>query len=129
MPESDVLDQVLVSFAQARAAIKATFGVGSAPEIVAAVLHGERSRNGVCNNGWEYYVHGVGYTVVLPSGGQVHLDGSEQGDFFTAYDVSFFLETEEGLDKIDAVTVKAWCETMCERNLLCRAGESKYSLP
>lgn len=125
----EFLDEALRCFVQASAAVKATFHADSASGIVAAVLQGERARNGVCDNGWEYFVHGVGYTVVVPSGGQVHFDGSVQGDFFTAYDMSFFSETVDGADKVDVATVNVWCETMCERGSLRRVGKFKYSLP
>jgi hypothetical protein len=120
--------RMLESFTKASAAIRATFSADSAPQIVAAVLKGEMPRNGTCINGWDYYVHGVGFTVVLPSGGQVHFDGSAYGDFFTIHDVTFFLETSEELDEIGLPLVRAWCETMCEQNKLRCLGDAKYSL-
>jgi hypothetical protein len=125
---SEDLEQVLESFSQAYAAILDTFRADSAPQIVSAVLKGEMPRNGSCINGWAYYVHGIGFTVVLPSGGQVHFDGSEQGDFFTVYDISFFLETAEGLDDVDQSEIIKWCNAMCERKALRCLGGVRYSL-
>lgn len=127
-PESEVLDRALACFARARVAMRDSFGVNSAPEIVTVVLQGQRPRSGFCINGWEYFVHGVGYTVVLPSGGQVHFDGSAEGDFFTTYDVAFFTETDAQFDELDVATIRAGCEDMAERGFVCRLGGFRYSL-
>jgi hypothetical protein len=124
----EMVERAIGGFSAASAAIKVTFNAESAPEIVSAVLKGRKPRNGVCDNGWEYYVHGVGFTVVLPSGGQAHFDGSKQGDFFTAHDIAFFLETAEGFDEISLQAIQSSCETMCERGIIRCLGDAKYSL-
>ena len=94
---STVRDRVtaaLASFAEAKAAIESPFDVMSAAEIVSAVLQGRMPREGRCVNGLEYFVHGVGYTIMIDSGGQVHFDGGDGGigDVFSAYDIQEFLK-------------------------------------
>lgn len=90
---SDLSDAV-AAFRAAKAAIHATFGGTDATAIVRSVRQGDRPRNGHCANGWEYFVHGIGYTVVLPGGRQAHIDASKDGDVFTRYDIAFFAERD-----------------------------------
>jgi hypothetical protein len=87
----------LAAFVLAKSAIELTFDATSATEIVSAVLKGQKAREGRCVNGLEYFVHGIGYTVVTPSGGQVHYDSGDagEGDVFSANDIRFFLETSQ----------------------------------
>ncbi len=91
----EAVTDALASFAQAKRDIELTFSVGSAADIVSAVLKGRKAREGSTLSGLEYFVHGIGYTVVVPSGGQVHFDsgGHGEGDVFSAYDIQLFLET------------------------------------
>jgi hypothetical protein len=85
----------LAVFAQAKQDIELTFSAGSAADIVSAVLKGRQDRQGRTLNGLEYFVHGIGYTVVVPAGGQVHVDSGDpgEGDVFSAYDIRLFLES------------------------------------
>ncbi len=82
----------LALFLQAKKDIELTFSVGSAAEIVSAVLKGRKAREGRTLSGREYFVHGIGYTVVMPSGGNVHFDSGDrgEGDVFSVHDVRFF---------------------------------------
>lgn len=94
----------------------------SAVEIVTAVVRKERPRSGRCVNGYEYFVHGAGYTVVLPSGGQVHLDGSGEGDVFTAYDMAHFLE-DSGVERGCRVAeVRDVCDELCDIGVITKAA-------
>ncbi len=91
----DAVLAALASFAQAKAAMEETFRVRSAAEVVSAVLRGRMPREGHCLNGLEYFVHGIGYTVVTASGGQVHFDSGDEvsTDVFSVHDIRAFLET------------------------------------
>lgn len=116
-------------FAEAKGAIEATFAAQSAPEIVRSVLRGDQPREGVCLNGLEYLVHGVGYTVVLPSEGHVHFDGSAEGDFFTQDDVALFLTTAELCDSPDPSEVAGHLDALCIEGSLIKLRSGRYSLP
>jgi hypothetical protein len=85
----------LVSFVQAKLDIELTFAVASAADIVSAVLKGRKACEGRTLNGLEYFVHGIGYTVVVSSEGHVHFDSGDpgEGDVFSAYDILLFMET------------------------------------
>lgn len=87
------MKHVVDSFSQAFDAITSTFHAASTSDIVSAASRGEIPRKGRCLNGWEYSIHGAGFTVTLPSRGQVHIDWSREGDYFKEYDVAFFMET------------------------------------
>lgn len=129
MVESRLIDTVIADFSSETAAIETTFGLDSASEIVSAVLRGCGSRNGNCDNGWEYFVHGFGYTVVLPTGGQVHFDGSNEGDFFTKYDLAFFLESDERFKDPDDPAVGKMIADMCARRKIRCLPDGRYGLP
>jgi hypothetical protein len=61
-------------------------------------------REGHLANGSGYFVHGVGYTVVTESGGEVHLDAGDNGaeDVFSVHDIHAFLETS-GCDNVPTI--------------------------
>lgn len=126
--ESDTMRQVIDSFTQARDAIMSTFQATSCPEIVTAVLKEEMPRNGTCLNGWEYNVHGVGFTVTLPSEAQVHFDGSNQGDYFTDYDIQFFIETSEMLNEVSLPEVVESLNNLSDQNIIRHLDDGRYSL-
>ncbi|MFG3142179.1 DUF6896 domain-containing protein [Streptomyces sp. NPDC048211] len=121
-----LLEGALAQFSEARDVMRRTFSRESALEIVSAVRRDEIPRKGVCVNGCEYFVHGAGYTVVLPSGGQVHIDGDPEGDFFTSYDISFFLESSGGA-RYGNSGVRDACEDFIDQGILRRVGVG-YSL-
>ncbi|MEV8636329.1 hypothetical protein AB0395_32215 [Streptosporangium sp. NPDC051023] len=122
----DVIEAALASFAEAKAAIEETFGVVGAPEIVNAVLAGSRPRQGRCTNGLEYFVHGIGYTVVFPDDAQVHIDGDESGDdVFSLYDMLFFLENS-GKTSPSAREVQDLLDELVASDQLRRAGGDKF---
>jgi hypothetical protein len=114
---------------EARAAMEATFGVTGAPAIVSAVLKGVRPRTGRCLNGLEYFVHGIGYTVVFPSGGQAHIDGGPTGDIFSVYDLSFFLETldDDPVPSSEALTVEL--DALVSAGELSQVAVGKFAVP
>ncbi|MGW0363064.1 DUF6896 domain-containing protein [Streptomyces sp. NPDC002990] len=121
-----LLQGALAHFSEARDAMRRTFSRETALEIVSAVRRGEIPRKGICINGCEYFVHGAGYTVVLPSGGQVHIDGDPEGDFFTSYDISFFFESSGGA-RYGNSDVRDACEDFADQGILQRVGVG-YSL-
>lgn len=128
--QSEVRQAVLAalnSFLQAKAAIERTFAAGSAPEIVAAVLQGRMPRQGRCDNGLEYFVHGVGYTVVTDSGGPVHIDGTEAGDVVSVYDLRAFFESAE-IDHVPNVEdIRIACNELRSEGILHEVGR-RYSI-
>jgi hypothetical protein len=120
---------VIHIFRESRSRIEATFGKESAKDIVLAVVQGEKAREGVIATGEEYFIHGVGYTVVLPNAGQVHVDSSRNGDILSVYDIQQFFTTslmEEAPD-IEKITIA--CEELCLEGLLAKAEGRKYLLP
>lgn len=123
------MQEVIRVFSEARSKIEATFGRQSSEGIVSAVLRGEKPREGVVATGEEYFVHGIGYTVVLQNGGQVHLDSWEGGDILSIYDIQRFLVTSQADPVPDIDNITSACEDMCLEGLLVKAEGRKYLLP
>jgi hypothetical protein len=121
--------EVVHIFREARLRIEATFGRESAKDIVSAVVQGAKPRERFITGGEEYFVHGIGYTVVLPNGGQVHLDSSRNGDILSVYDIQQFFTTSlvEAAPGIDEITSS--CDELCMEGLLVKAEGRKYLLP
>lgn len=116
----------IAAFAEAKAAMEVEFGLVGAPVIVRSVLKGAVPRHGKLRGGSEYFVHGIGYTVVYSGGGQAHIDGSQLGDLFSVYDLSFYMETS-GIDPVpDIEELVAVLEGMTESGELRKAEPKKY---
>jgi hypothetical protein len=116
----------IASFSEAKEAMEAEFGLVGAPAIVHSVLKGAVPREGKLRDGSEYFVHGIGYTVVSSGAGQAHIDGSNIGDLFSVYDLSFYMETS-GVDPVpDIEDLEAVLEGMAECGKLQKAGPKKY---
>lgn len=111
----------------ARRLVADVFGVSSASSLVRRVLDGEVPRQGHFPNGLEYFVHGVGYTVVFDDGAQAHLDAcdGDGGDCFTVYDVRGFLQ-----DKCEQVpsleSIREVCDEWVARGQLGVSGTATY---
>jgi hypothetical protein len=90
-----VVQTVIESFRVARAKMNAASGGADATAAVLAVRQGLIPREGVLDDGLEYFVHGVGYTVVMPSEAQAHIDAGSAGDMFTNHDIRTYLRTAE----------------------------------
>lgn len=113
----------------ARRLVADVFGVSSASSLVRRVLDGEIHRQGHLPNGLEYFVHGVGYTVVFDNGAQAHLDAcdsdSDGGDCFTVYDVRGFLQdTSERVPSLESV--REVCDEWVARGQLGMSGGATY---
>ena len=123
-----LVQATIASLASAREAIEGEFGLVGAPAIVHSVLKGLVPRQGQLSGGSEYFVHGIGYTVVFPNEGPAHIDGSNLGDLFSVYDLSFYLETS-GIDPVpDIEELEAVLDDMVESGALRKAGPRKYLL-
>ncbi|MEV7382057.1 DUF6896 domain-containing protein [Streptomyces lydicus] len=122
------LTEALNDFRNAKRAIEETFGASGAPEIVSAVLSHRLPRSGTCSNGFEYSVHGIGYTVTLPDGGEVHLDGSRQGDCFTPYDLELYFETSSKFEEMDVEDIERECSLMTRKGVLHEIRTRVYLL-
>jgi hypothetical protein len=118
----------LNDFRNAKNAIEETFEASRAPEIVSAVLSHSFPRNGTCSNGYAYTVHGIGYTVTLPDGGEVHLDGSPEGDCFTVYDLELFFETSSEFHEMNIGEIERECSRMEGEGLLRKTRTGVYVL-
>jgi hypothetical protein len=120
---------VLASFVQAKQDIERTFAVASAADVVSAVLKGRKAREGRTLNGLEYFVHGIGYTVVVQSGGQVHFDSGDtgHGDVFSAHDVLLFMETSGDIQLPAVAAVKSALNDLSSEGALMRFG-NRYSV-
>ncbi|MDG4770308.1 hypothetical protein [Solwaraspora sp. WMMD792] len=116
--------RVLASFVQAKQEIERTFAVASAADIVSAVLRGRNAREGRTLSGLEYFVHGIGYTVVVQSGGQAHFDSGDtgQGDVFSAHDVLLFMETSGHMQLPAVSAVKSVLNDLSSEGALMRFG-------
>jgi hypothetical protein len=88
-----VVSEALVEFVRGRDSLRRAFGVADAAEIVEAVLRSGKPREGETPDGWAYFVHGIGYTVILPGGGEIHIDAGRTGDTVSVHDVLGYLES------------------------------------
>lgn len=125
----EAVTDVLASFVQAKQDIERTFGLASAADLVAAVLKGRKARVGRTLDGLEYFVHGIGYTVVVPSGGQAHFDSGDhgEGDVFSAYDILLFMETSGHVPLPPVDGVKAVLNDLSSEGKLMRFG-NRYGI-
>ena len=115
----------IAAFASAKAAMEAQFGLVGAPAIVRSVLKGMVPRQGKLRDGSEYFVHGIGYTVVFSDEGQAHID-EDLGDLFSVYDLSLHMQTSgvgpvPGIEELEAVL-----EVMTESGNLRKGGPKRY---
>ncbi|MGY0234419.1 DUF6896 domain-containing protein [Longispora urticae] len=129
MSDVAVVECALDSFRKAREHIFEAFGKPSASELVSAVLAGEIPRRGKLPNGLEYFVHGIGYTVVLGTGSHVHVDASEMGDSFSVYDIDFFFKSDDAeIIAPELLTITEICDRLVIGGTLGKVGERHYVL-
>ncbi|GAB3900338.1 DUF6896 domain-containing protein [Kibdelosporangium lantanae] len=122
----DAVEIALLSFAAGKASIEETFGVRGANQVVRAVLTGSRPRRGRCLDGREYFIHGIGYTVVFFDDGQVHIDGDvDDNDVFSSYDVSFFLKTS-GIETVSDREIRPLLDDLVDSGRLRINQRRKY---
>jgi hypothetical protein len=131
MPDDleQVVTPALDGFRVGKRAMEQHFGVSSTSGIVEAVLQGGMPRQGQTGDGLEYFVHGVGYTVTLPDGGEVHIDAERSGgDCFKVYDVCQYLETSGRIETCDIEQVRAVLAQQVAGGELRTAGQGYYVL-
>jgi len=123
------ISRALDAYRMARSQMEHDFNAESTSTIISQVNRGEKPREGTLSNGLEYFVHGIGYTVTLPSGGQVHIDSAPEGDSFSVYDLQLFIETsgEEPVPGISAIADT--CNEKVRDGELSSISEWKYLLP
>jgi uncharacterized protein DUF6896 len=93
------VEEALSSFVEAKAAMEGAFGTRGAAAVVRSVITRTQPRSGWLPDGREYFVHGIGYTVVLSDESPAHIDADESGqDIFSSYDMMYFLQEHVGLD-------------------------------
>ena len=126
--DSGTFRRAIDSFIEAQRLMRETFGVMTASEVVSEVLQGRAERNGRCHNGYEYMVHGVGYTVVFPSGAQAHIDSCGEGrDCFRIYDIQFFLEDLVGKE-FPLEAVAAACNEYAKSGRLRKVDDTTFEI-
>ncbi|MGC4810921.1 DUF6896 domain-containing protein [Micromonospora sp. DT228] len=120
------LGEVIDAFFEARRIISRCLGVASAAELVAAVLNGSVPRNGHCQDGVEYMVHGVGYTVTFSNDAQAHIDASgAQRDCFKLYDLRFYLdEITDDIPSLEALSTA--CDGYAQKGALRRVDKVTF---
>jgi hypothetical protein len=115
------------AFYQARAVMMEDFGAHRASEVVSAVLNGSKPRQGSCVNGWGYFVHGVGYTVVLPYEAQLHIDAGDNADVISVFDLRFYLEGV-GCGAVELAVIREQCDALVSEGLLGEIDGAKFEL-
>ena len=126
---ADLIGGAVSKFLHARGCLEETFGVRGAGNVVAKVLSAERERSGSCAGGFEYQVHGIGYTVLQPDGGQLHIDAGEgDRDVITVHDIQFFLETALPGVEVDVADIEECCSALAERGVLEVVAARRYAL-
>ncbi|MDT7784493.1 MAG: hypothetical protein QOF58_2912 [Pseudonocardiales bacterium] len=115
------------AFYQARAAMMKDFRARTASDVVSAVLTGSMPRQGNCANGWGYFVHGVGYTVVLPSEAQLHIDAGKDVDVISVFDLRFYLEGI-GCGALELAAIREQCEALVVEGLLGELDGTNFEL-
>jgi proline racemase len=125
----DLVSRALDAYQMARSEMEDAFNTNSTTAIVSAVNRGEKARQGALSNDLEYFVHGIGYTVTLPSGGQVHIDSAPGGDSFSVYDIQQFIETSGEGRAPDISVIANVCEEKVRNGELLAISEWKYLLP
>jgi hypothetical protein len=125
----ELVSRTLDAYRLARSKMEGAFAASSASAIVSEVNRGERARQGKLPDGLEYFVHGIGYTVTLPAGGQVHIDSSPDGDSLSIYDIQHFMETsgEENVPGLTAITDV--CDEKVRSGELSAISEWQFLLP
>jgi hypothetical protein len=124
-----LVSRALDAYRMARSEMEGAFNTNSTTSIISAVNRGERSRQGALSNDLEYFVHGIGYTVTLPSGGQVHIDSAPDGDSFSVYDIQQYIETSGEGRAPDISVIASVCEEKVRNGELSAISEWKYLLP
>ncbi|MBE1488908.1 DUF6896 domain-containing protein [Plantactinospora soyae] len=118
------IEDAIRQFYSAKALVEAALGVTSASQLTERVLRDEAIRHGHCR-GFEYSVHGVGYTVVSPGGEPVHIDSFGDKDGFTVYDIRAYLEGSG--DAVPAVDeIRFACDQLVDRGMIDRIDRATY---
>jgi hypothetical protein len=126
---AESVSQALDAYQMARSQMEASFNLNSTRAIVSAVNRGDKPRQGRLSNGLEYSVHGIGYTVTLPSGGEIHIDSAPDGDSFSVYDIRQFIETS-GEERVpDIFEITNVFKQKVRNGELSAISERKYLLP
>jgi len=125
----ELVSSALDAFRMARSQMEDAFHADSTSAIISAVNRGEKPRRGKLPDGLEYFVHGIGYTVSLPSGGEIHIDSAPGGDSFSVYDIQQFVETSGEERDLDTSAIANVCEGKARSGELTALSEWKYLLP
>ncbi len=132
MTPTETVRAVLESYRWARQAMTISTGCPDARAVVRRVLDRDLPRQGTLDNGLEYDVHGIGYSVVMPSEAQVLIDAGDVADVFSAYDIEMYLDfAEDGLLpklSIEQV-VAALTELSAEGAVVELVEERRFTLP
>ncbi len=109
--------------------MESTFGVASASAVVRKVVTHDRPRCGHCDNGLKYFVHGIGYSVVFPSGATAHIDSGPHGDCFSVYDIAGFLNDDRLGIEVSVAEVTTACEDLVVSGVLRRVDATTLAFP
>jgi hypothetical protein len=126
---AESVSRALDVFRMARSQMEGAFNANSTRAIISAVHRGEKPRQGTLPDGLEYFVHGIGYTIALPSGGQIHIDSAPDGDSLSVYDIQQFIETSAEERAPDISAIATVCEEKVRKGELLAMSEWKYLLP
>jgi hypothetical protein len=123
----EVVSAAIRDFLRGRASMNRAFDASGASDIVAAVLQSRMPREGVTPDGWQYFVHGVGYTVTSPDGAEVHIDAGREGDVISAYDVRNYLQSVNVLPLPEISAIRSMLDRLVDDGLLM-VRENRYSM-
>lgn len=122
------LREVLADYRLARHEMRMFLGVDSAGAVVDGMHRGAWPRRGSLPDGLRYIVHGIGYTVVMPSGGLVHLDAADGGDSLTVSELAMSFRTLDD-DPPTPEELEQALTQIAREGGLHRLGSGKYLLP
>ena len=123
----DVLNSVeraINDFYRAKRLMEEELLVTAASQAVERANRGQVARYGR-GQGFVYSIHGVGYTVVLPSGASAHIDSLGSDDGFTSYDIRAYLG--EGLEAVPSIEeIRTACDQCAAQGLVVKVDDVTY---
>jgi len=118
------VESAIVDFYRAKRLMEEELLVTAASQVVERANRGEVARHGR-GQGFVYSIHGIGYTVVLPSGAPAHIDSLGDEDGFTSYDIRAYLD--EVLETVPSIEeIRLACDLCAAQGLIVKVDAATY---